>query len=177
MKNPVLGVPIERRIYLLRGRRVILDRDLAELYGVPTKVLNQTVKRHANRFPLDFMFKLNPKELKNWKSQAVTSNPGVKMGVRKPPCAFTEQGIAMLSSVLNSERAVQINILIMRAFVKLREIISAHKELSGKLDELERRVSNHDGYIRSLIDAIRQLAEPPPEPPIEKLKTVAGFRP
>jgi hypothetical protein len=107
---------IERRIYLIRAHKVMLDSDLAELYQVPTRVLNQAVRRNLDRFPADFMFQLNGEELENWRSQIVTSNPGAKMGLRRPPYAFTEHGVAMLSSVLKSKRAVGLNILIIRAF-------------------------------------------------------------
>lgn len=157
---------IEYRIHLLRGQKVMLSRDLAELYGVPTKVLTQAVKRHINRFPADFMFQLNQKETKNWKSQIVISNSGLKMGLRTRP--FTEQGVAMLSSVLNSERAVEVNIRIIRAFVKLRQLISSHKDLSRRLDELEGR---YDFKFRAVFAAIRRLMEPP-----KKLQRKIGFQ-
>ena len=150
---------IETHIYLLRGHRVMLSTDLAELYGVAPKVLVQAVKRNIERFPGDFMFQLSFQEGKNLKSQTVTSSWG---GARRaPPYAFTEQGVAMLSSVLRSKRAILVNIAIMRAFVKLREIVASHKELAAKLAELERKVASHDGHIKSLFDAIRQLMEPP----------------
>lgn len=128
---------IERIILLIRGQKVLLDRDLAELYDVPAKALNQAVKRNLNRFPEDFMFQLTKQELDNWRSQFVTSNPAAKMGVRRRPYAFTEQGVAMLSSVLRSERAIEVNIEIMRAFVRLRQLLSSHVELSRKLKALE----------------------------------------
>jgi len=115
---------IERRIYLIRDQKVMLDSDLAGLYQVPTKALNQAVKRNLTRFPADFMFQLTTRELENWRSQIVTTNPAAKMALRRPPYAFTEHGVAMLSSVLNSERAVQVNIVIMRAFIKLREMLA-----------------------------------------------------
>src|SRR4051812_15612668 len=113
---------IEKAILHIRGQKVLLDRDLAVLYEVETKVLNQAVRRNRTRFPADFMFQLSEEEFRNWKSQIVTSNPSAKMGLRKRPYAFTEQGVAMLSSVLHSERAVLVNIAIMRAFVQLREL-------------------------------------------------------
>ncbi len=112
----------------------MLDRDLALLYDIPTRSLKQAVKRNINRFPSDFMFILNKAEFGNWRSQFVTSK-SIRMGLRIPPMAFTEQGVAMLSSVLNSERAIEVNIAIMRTFVKLRELISTHKELAAKLGE------------------------------------------
>src|SRR5262249_55210642 len=128
---------IEKAILLLRGQKVMLDRDLARLYGVPTGVLNQAVSRNQSRFPPDFMFQLDAEEFENWKSQFVISNSGAKMGLRKRPFAFTEQGVAMLSSVLRSPRAIAVNIAIMRAFVRLRELLATHKDLARKLAELE----------------------------------------
>ena len=128
---------IERSILLIRGEKVLLDRDLADLYQVETRVLIQAVKRNIGRFPTDFMFQLSTKELERWRSQFVMSNPAAKMGLRRRPSyAFTEQGVAMLSSVLHSERAVDVNIEIMRAFVQLRQMLASHKELAHKLDAL-----------------------------------------
>jgi hypothetical protein len=152
---------IEKAILLIRGHKVMLDRDLAELYGVPTKVLNQSVRRNLKRFPDDFMFQLSQEELENWRSQMVTSNSASRMALRRPPYAFTEQGVAMLSSVLHSDRAVAVNIAIMRAFVHLREILATHKDLARKLEELERK---YDTQFRAVFEAIRQLMIPPPEP-------------
>lgn len=140
----------------------MLSGDLAELYGVPVKVLNQAVKRQAARFPADFVFQLNRKEFENLKSQFVTSSWG---GLRRArPYAFTEQGVAMLSSVLNSARAVKVNIAIMRAFVRLRETLETNRELGQKFSELQRRVGEHDEEIAAIIDAIRQLMAPPERP-------------
>ncbi len=153
---------IESKILLVRGRKVILDFHLAALYGVGTKVLLQAVKRNASRFPEDFMFELNERESARLRSQIVTSNRG---GRRYPPRAFTEQGVAMLSSVLRSERAIQVNIAIMRAFVKLREIISAHKEPALKLKRLEMKLEKHDEEIQAIFRAIADLMSPPPEKP------------
>ena len=158
-------IPIERvqqAIYLIRGEKVLLDEDLARLYGVETRVLNQSVRRHLNRFPNDFMFQLTIKEFAELKSQSVTSSWG---GRRKPPLAFTEQGVAMLSSVLGSERAVEVNILIMRAFVRLRKLLASNEALARKLNELEKKVQRHDRTITVLFDEIRKLLEPPPEKP------------
>ncbi len=138
----------------------MLDADLADLYGVETRVLIQAVKRNANRFPADFMFLLSVDEAKSLRSQSVISKKG-RGGRRYLPFVFTEQGVAMLSSVLNSERAVEINIQIMRAFVRLREMISSNKDLARKLDTLERKLESHDVHIRSLFEAIRQLMAPP----------------
>ena len=163
-KKPKALIPaerIERSIVLIRGQKVLLDRDLAELYGVETKVLVQAVKRNSARFPADFMFQLTEEELEDWRSHFVTSNPGAKMGLRRPPYAFTEQGVAMLSSVLRSDRAVSVNIEIMRAFVRLREILSSHTDLARRLDELEKK---YDTQFRAVFDAIRQLMIPPKTP-------------
>jgi hypothetical protein len=126
-------------------------------------VLNQAVSRNRKRFPEDFMFQLSQAEFENWRSQIVTSNPAARMSLRRKPYAFTEQGVAMLSSVLNSDRAIEVNIAIMRAFVHLREIIATHKDLARKLDELERKLGEHDQHFRIAFEAIRQLMIPPPQ--------------
>lgn len=159
MKDIVPVERIESRILLIRGHKVMLDRDLAEIYGVETRVLKQAVSRNIERFPQDFMFELNDEEFQKWRSQFVMSKSD-KMGLRWKPYAFTEQGIAMLSSVLRSERAVQMNILIMRAFVKLRNVLATHKELAEKFEELENRVGRHDAVIDEILDAIRELMTP-----------------
>ena len=157
---------IEGKIYMVRGHKVMLSTDLADLYGVEPKVLVQAVKRNLDRFPKDFMFQLTNQEFTNLKSQIVTSSWG---GIRRAnPYAFTEQGVAMLSSVLRSKRAVQVNIAIMRAFVKLREMLSAHKDLARKLDKMEKK---YDMQFKVVFDAIRQLMIPP-----EKPKRKIGFR-
>ncbi len=158
---PVPVDTIRQAIILLRGQKVILDRDLAALYGVPTKALKQAVKRNADRFPDDFMFVMDPEEFAEWRSQFVTSKAD-RMGLRYPPMAFTEQGVAMLSSVLNSERAVKVNIAIMRAFVQLRCLLETHEDLARKLTELEKK---YDAQFRAVFDAIRQLMAPPDPPP------------
>jgi len=145
---------IENKILIIRGQKVMLDKDLAILYGVETFNLNKAVKRNLDRFPNDFMFQLTKEESNNLIFQFGISSWG---GTRKQPYAFTEQGVAMLSSVLRSERAVQVNIQIMRAFVKLREIISTHKELAQKLKELELKIESHDGNITAIFEAINQL--------------------
>ena len=159
---------IERRIYFIRGQKVMLDTDLAELYGVPTSRLNEQVKRNRGRFPDDFMIQLKPKETECLTSQNAISKNG-RGGRRTMPYVFTEQGVAMLSSVLNSERAVQVNIAIMRAFVKLREIVATHKELAQKIAELEHKFQKHDAQIVAVFDAIRQLTEPKPVPPKRRI--------
>ncbi len=148
---------IEQSIFLIRGQKVMLDSDLAELYGVTTKRLNERVKRNFSRFPEDFMFQLTESETQLLRSQIATSKKG-RGGRRYPPYAFTEQGVAMLSSVLGSERAVQVNIEIMRAFIRLRRILSSHVELARKLDTLEKK---YDAQFKVVFDAIRQLMAPP----------------
>lgn len=154
----VISAPmIERRILLIREQKVLLDSDLADLYGVETKALNRAVKRNLDRFPKDFMFQLNKKEFENLRYQFGTSSHG---GRRFYPYVFTEQGVAMLSSVLNSRRAIAVNIEIMRAFVKLREILSAHADLAKRLAELE---AKYDSQFKVVFDTIRALMSPPKE--------------
>ena len=161
---------IENRIFMIRGHKVMLSTHLAKLYGVKIKALVQAVKRNLERFPKDFTFLLTDQEVAILKSQIVTSSWG---GARRAnPYAFTEQGVAMLSSVLNSRRAIQVNIAIMRAFVKIRKIASTHKEFAQKLSELEGKVDKHDKDIGLIFEAIRQLMEPPAGP-----KRLIGFHP
>ena len=148
---------IERAILFIRGQKVMLDSDLAVLYGVPTRRLNEQVRRNRERFPSDFMFELTADEATALRSQIATSKVG-RGGRRYLPLAFTEQGVAMLSSVLRSKRAVQVNIEIMRAFVKLRELLATHKDLARKLEALERK---YDAQFKVVFDAIRQLMTPP----------------
>jgi hypothetical protein len=151
---------IEKRIFLIRDQKVMLDVHLAELYAVPTKRLKEQVRRNSERFPADFMFELTVDEVHRLRSQFATSKRG-RGGSRYRPFAFTEQGVAMLSTVLNSKRAIQVNIVIMRTFVKLRQIIASHQELSAQLRELERKVGTHDQQIRAIFETIRQLVRPP----------------
>ena len=168
MKREIIpAVRIAQSICLLRGLKVMLSQDLASLYGVTVGALTQAVKRNASRFPKDFVFRLTAEEFTNLKSQIVISSWG---GSRSRPYAFTEQGVAMLSSVLKSERAVKVNIAIMRAFVKLREMLGTNRELAQKFTELERRVGKHDAEIGAIIDAIRRLMAPP-----EKSRREIGF--
>jgi ORF6N domain-containing protein len=148
-------------IFVLRGQKVILSQDLASLYGVTVGALTQAVKRNPYRFPKDFVFQLTAEEFRNLKSQIVISSWG---GRQHLPYAFTEQGVAMLSSVLNSQRAVKVNIAIMPAFVKLRETLETNRELARKFAELERRVGKHDEKIDAILEAIRQLMIPPEKP-------------
>ncbi len=151
---------IEQMIHFVRGHKVLLDSGLADLYGVTTEALNQSVRRNRERFPEDFMFRLTEQESQSLRSQIVISKKG-RGGRRYLPYVFTEQGVAMLSGVLHSKRAVQINIAIMRAFVKLRQLLATHKELSIKLEELERKLEGHDEAIHNLFETIRQLLAPP----------------
>ena len=160
---------IERRIYLIHGQKFMLSLHLAQLYGVETRVLNQAVRRNRSRFPSDFMFQLSADEADWLVSQNVIRHRKYFGG--SLPYAFTEQGVAMLSSVLRSERAVQMNIAIMRAFVKLRELLSTHKELAQKLAELEQKIEKHDTHIQAIFGAIRQLMQPEERP-----KRQIGFR-
>lgn len=159
-------VPIEhvaQSILILRGHKVLLDTDLAAMYDVETKVLLQAVKRNPQRFPADFMLQLTAKEWAGLRSQIVTSKKE-RGGRRYAPYAFTEQGVAMLSSVLKSTRAIAVNIEIMRTFVRMRELLASNKELAQKLTELERRVSTHDRSIAGILKAIRELMNPPGPP-------------
>ncbi len=162
-ENPVVPVEvIERRIYLIRGQKVMLDQDLAELYGVTTGNLNLAVRRNPLRFPEDFMFQLSAEERASLILQSARAKG--RGGRRTPPYVFTEQGVAMLSSVLKSQRAVLVNIVIMRAFVKLREMLATHRDILRKLDEMERKYQRHDTQITAIFDAIRRLIEPSGRP-------------
>ena len=152
---------IASKIYLIRGIKVMLDRDLAELYGVETKRLKEQARRNIERFPEDFMFELTKEEIQNLRSQFATSSWG---GARYLPMAFSEHGVLMLSSVLKSERAIQVNIVIMRAFVKLRQLFSTHKKLETRIKELETRISGQDERIVTIFEAIRQLMSPQRRP-------------
>ena len=153
---------VEKLIHLARGERVLLDSDLASLYGVTTGNLNKAVKRNASRFPADFMFQISDEEAAALIFQ--TGRSKHRGGRRHNPHAFTEQGVAMLSSVLRSDRAVQVNVAIMRAFVGLRRMLAGNESLARKLAELERRLEGHDQAIKSLFDAIRELMTPPAKP-------------
>src|SRR5215204_1971405 len=171
MKSETL-LPVERIetvIFFVRGERVILDADIAALYGVEVKRVNEAVKRNLGRFPADFMFQLTPEEVKRLRFQFGTSN--TRGGRRYLPYAFTEQGVAMLSSVLRSDRAVRVNVEIMRAFVRMRRMVIDHKDLSQRVDALE---ATYDHQFKVVFEAIRQLMDPPPEP--AEPPKVIGFR-
>jgi hypothetical protein len=161
-KGKISAEVVVTKILFIRGKKVMWDRDLAALYGVSTMRLNEQVKRNKDRFPDDFMFQLTKEEARNLISHFAISSWG---GRRKLPYVFTEQGVAMLSSVLHSKRAIQVNIAIMRAFVKLREVLLTHKELAKKLEELERKYQLHETDIQAIFEVIKRLLEPPPEPP------------
>jgi hypothetical protein len=165
MPNLIAVESIATKIFEIRGKKVMLDKDLAKLYGVETRVLNQAIKRNQSRFPEDFIFILTRGEI-NRISQFVIS-----LKFSKNVYAFTEQGVAMLSSVLNSERAIQVNILIMRAFVRLKEALLSYDKLAAKINELEKKYIGHDEKMRKIFEAIRQLVASPPE----KKRRIAGF--
>jgi len=158
---------IERRILLIRGHKVMIDRHLAELYEVPTFRLNEAVKRNRRRFPEDFMFQLTKEETDSLKSQNAMSKPG-RGGRRTLPYVFTEQGVAMLSTVLNSERAIAVNIAVMRTFVRLRQLLAGHKQLAERLAAMEKR---YDRRFKAVFDILKQLMEPPADEP----KSPIGF--
>jgi hypothetical protein len=173
-KTEMSVVPIEiveRQIYMIRGQKVMLDLDLANLYQVPTKRLNEAVKRNLSRFPEDFMFQLTTGEAENLRSQFATSSWG---GRRYLPYVFTEHGVTMLSSVLNSERAVQMNILIVRAFVRLREILATHKDLAARIDKIEVSQDQHASVINILAEEIDNLKQLPPDPPKRRIGFAAA---
>ena len=162
-RTAVVGVPVESRILVLRRHKVLLDTDLAALYGVPVKRLNEQVKRNRERFPSDFMFQLTTQEYQALRSQFSTSKPG-RGGRRFLPYAFTEHGAIMAATVLNSQRAIKMSVFVVRAFVRLRETLATNRQLASKLDELERRLETHDTRIQELIEAIRELMIPPESP-------------
>jgi len=175
MNSKLISIPaetIQRSILLIRGQKVILDHDLAELYGVTIKRLNEQVKRNRRRFPKDFMLQLNAQEAHFLRSQFATLEKKRKRGQYRKylPYAFTEQGVAMLSGVLNSPRAIDVNVAIMRTFVKMRQMLETHKDLKKKVNEMERK---YDGQFTIVFDALRELIVPPPPKP----KGPIGFQP
>ncbi|MEW6041390.1 MAG: ORF6N domain-containing protein [Elusimicrobiota bacterium] len=169
MKDIVITESIEKKILVIRGRKVLLDRDIAELYGVPTKRLNEQVRRNSGRFPDDFMFQLTKEEADSLRSQNATLKRGEHF--KYLPYAFTEQGVAMLSSVLNSERAISVNIAIMRVFVRLRQILYTHKEFAEKLNEHSYIIEKHSEKIKKIFGAIHKLENPSLKP-----KPKIGFK-
>ncbi|MFA4967126.1 MAG: ORF6N domain-containing protein [Candidatus Margulisiibacteriota bacterium] len=175
MENLMPVERIENRIFLIRGQKVMLDIHLAQLYGVETKKLNQAVRRNKDRFPEDFMFSLSKQEIfllsksmvPDSRSQFVTLKQG--KNIKYAPYAFTENGVAMLSSVLRSKQAIAVNIQIMRAFTRLRKILAGHKELAIKIEELERKHSKHEIEITTIFKVLKKLMEPKPEPPAKRI--------
>ena len=179
MANKTLMIPDEtimNKIYLVRGQKVMMDRDLAELYGVETRTLKQQVKRNISRFPLDFMFELTKDELEEWRNQFGSSNREL-MGLRIPPFAFTEHGVLMLASVLNSERAVQVNIQIVRIFTRMREMLLTHKDILISLEKMQRTLSSHDDKIMLLFEYIKQFEKLKQEELDQKKRPRIGFKP
>jgi len=163
------------RIYVVRGIKVMLDRDLAELYGVETKVLKQAVKRNINRFPSDFMFEMSPSEFEEWRNEFVVSAED-KKGLRYAPFCFTEQGVAMLSSVLNSDRAIMVNIQIIRVFTKMREMLETHKEILQKLEKLQRKDIEQDEKIMLIFEYMKQFEESKIEELEHKNRRKIGYK-
>jgi hypothetical protein len=167
---------IINKIILLRDQKVLVDRDLAELYGVDTRTLNQAVKRNLKRFPEDFMFQMTKEEFEIWKSQIVISNSD-RMGLRRPPYVFTEQGVAMLSSVLNSDRAILVNIQIMRVFTKMRALMDSHKEILRKLESIEKKDIEQDEKILLIFEYLKQLEQAKQEDTIFRERKRIGYKP
>jgi hypothetical protein len=167
---------IINKILILRDQKVMLDRHLAELYNVETRALNQAVKRNIKRFPEDFMFQMTNEEFSIWKSQIVMSNSD-KMGLRKPPYVFTEQGVAMLSSVLNSDRAIMVNIQIMRVFTKMRALLDSHKEILRKLESIEKKDIEQDDKILLIFEYLKQLEQSKQEETNFQERKRIGFKP
>lgn len=171
VRNALIRRPVESRILFIRGQKILLDDDLAALYGVKVKRLNEQVKRNTHRFPDDFVFRLTPAEGRALRSQFATSKTG-RGGRRYTPFAFTEHGAIMAASVLNSRRAVQMSVFVVRAFVRLREMLATNRELAEKVGELDKRLQTHDVAIRQILDAIKRLMQPPAKP-----RQSIGFRP
>ena len=173
-KKSKLIIPDEivmNKIYILRDMRIMVDRDLAELYGVETKRLKEAVRRNMQRFPSDFMFEMNDEEFRNWRTQFASSNSEV-MGLRYHPFCFTEQGVIMLSCLLNSERAIAVNIQVIRIFTKMQELLLTNKEVLLQLEMLEKQVLKNKIDIQSIFSALRQLINPTPKP-----RKQIGFKP
>ena len=158
-KIQILEKTITNKMYWIRNQKVMIDRDLAQLYGVETKVLKQAVKRNMERFPNDFMFELNKEEFTNWRSQFVTSNSSDKMGLRYVPFVFTEQGVAMLSSVLNSKKAIEINIKIIRVFIKIRQTFLEHVDLKLEIENIKQTLSNQSKNIELVFTYLDELID------------------
>jgi phage regulator Rha-like protein len=170
--------PVEQLIHVIRGQKVMIDSDLAALYGVPTKALKQAVRRNMERFPEDFAFQLSKAEMENWRSQIVTSNPSARMSLRVQPFAFTQEGVAMLSAVLRSDRAIEMSIAIVRTFIRMRELMAANKDIAARVEKLERRHDRTASVIEVLVEDIDRLAHEVKGmkrlPPVSKRKI--GFK-
>ena len=162
---------IMNKIYVIRGQKVMIDRDLAELYEVETKRLKEAIRRNINRFPKDFMFEMNKKEFANWRTQFATSKED-KVGLRYAPFCFTEQGVTMLSCVLNSDRAIDVNIQIIRIFTKMKEMLLTNKDILLQMQKVERKLTEHDADIKLIFEYLKQLLNPPQEP-----RKRIGFKP
>ena len=166
VKNKLSVIPDEAiisKIYLIRGQKVMLDRDLAELYGVETKRLKEAVRRNIGRFPKDFMFEMDEKEFRNWRSQFASSNSDT-MGLRHAPFCFTEQGVTMLSCILNSKKAIEVNIRIIRVFTRMKEMLLTHKDILLKLEKLEKQVNQNNKDVQMIFEVLKQLLDPPEVP-------------
>ena len=159
----IVDETIMNKIHLIRNQKVMLDRDLSELYGVETKHLKQAVKRNLNRFPKDFMFQMTELEFQNWRSQFVTSNSD-RQGLRYAPFCFTEQGVTMLSCILNSERAIFVNIRVIRIFTKMREMLLTNKDILLQLEKIEQKIGTHDSQIELIFNYLKKLLNPPQKP-------------
>ncbi len=170
LKLSLADEAIMNKIYLVRSQKIMIDRDLAELYGVETKRLKEAVRRNRSRFPKDFMFEMNGKEFTNWRTQFASSNSD-KLGLRYAPFCFTEQGVTMLSCILNSERAIRVNIQLIRIFSRMREMLLTHKDILLQLEKIEQKLSGHDGQIERIFLYIKQLLNPP-QPARQRI----GFR-
>lgn len=159
--NLIADDEVLNKIYILRGQKVMLDRDLSKLYGVETKQLKRQVKRNLNRFPTDFMFELSKEEITNWRYHFGTSNSSDKMGLRYAPFCFTEQGVAMLSSVLNSTQAIEVNIQIIRIFTRMRELVLDHKDILLKIEKIEKQSMKNTDDIKLIFQYLKKLLNPP----------------
>jgi hypothetical protein len=163
IESQIADEVVMKKIYVIRGKKVMIDRDLADLYQVETRSLNQAIRRNINRFPGDFMFQLTEKEFENWKSQIVISN-SKKMSLRKRPLAFTEEGVAMLSGILNSETAIRVHIQIIRVFAKIREFLLTHKDILLQLEKIEKKMTGYDATMARIFEHFKQLLNQPQSP-------------
>ncbi len=163
------------KIYLVRGVKIMLDRDLAELYGIDTKVLKQSVRRNIKRFPLDFMFEMLTDEFNEWRSQFVTSKTD-RIGLRHPPFCFSEHGVLMLSSVLNSDRAIEVNIQIIRIFTKMHQLLSTHKDIKLQLEQMDKKIAEHDNNIILIFEYLKELEKEKLQNSEQQSRRKIGFK-